>query len=176
MSENNKKMYIAGSYHPAVEIIPDVLATWGAGDEGWLGSTSQLVDYELGYTANHCPYQLIQWKALEIGGDKWPVVDCRDMIDGPGNPLWLYEKKIQAAYDKIQKHGRVMICCIAGISRSNSIALGTLIKLTGMDYIDAYGVIMDKVPYADMDQSHLNAIKKIFPPRIPFSDAKVKKR
>jgi hypothetical protein len=161
MIDGEGKMYIAGSYHPAVEIIPDVLATWGAGDEGW--------DYMLDR------YNLIQWKELEVGGEKWPVVDCRDIIDGPGNPLWMYQKKIQAAYDRIQWHGKVIICCLAGISRSNSIALGTLIKLKNMDYIEAYGEIKDKVPYADMDQAHLNAIKKLYPPRIPFSDAKVRK-
>ena len=154
-------MYIAGSYHPASEIIPDVLATWGAGDEGW--------DYMLDR------YNLIQWKELEVGGEKWPVVDCRDMIDGSGNPLWLYEKKIQAACDRINWHGKVIICCIAGISRSNSIAAGVLMKKYKMEYIDAIGEVRDKVPYADMDIAHLNALKKLFPPTIPFSDKKVKK-
>ena len=159
---SNEKMYIAGAYHPAVEIIPDVLATWGAGDEGWNYMKHQ--------------YDLIQQKELEVGGDKWPVVDCRDMIDGSGNPLWMYEKKISSAISKIEQHGKVIICCIAGISRSNSIALGVLIKKYKMDYIDAYGEIRDKVPFADIDQAHLNALKKLFPSRIPFSDAKVKKK
>lgn len=156
-----KRMYIAGAYHPAVEIIPDVLATWGASDEGW--------DYM------NDKYNLIQWKELEVGGAKWPVVDCRDMIDGYGNPLWLYKKKIQDACMKIEKHGKVIICCIAGVSRSNSIAMGVLMQYKGMEYIDAYGEIKDKVPYADMDQAHLNALKKLFPPTIPFSNAKVRK-
>lgn len=152
-------MYIAGAYHPAVEIIPDVLATWGAGGEGW--------DYM------NDRYNLIQWKELEAGGEKWPVVDCRDMIDGNGNPLSLYEKKIDDACMKIDKYGKVIICCTAGISRSNSIAAAVLMKKYKMDYIDAIGEIRDKVPYADMDQAHLNALKKLFPPRLPFSDAKV---
>jgi len=153
--ENKSKMYIAGSYHPAVEIIPDVLATWGAGDEGW--------DYM------EDRYTLIQEKRLEISGMKWPVVDCRDMIDGSGNPLWLYEKKINLATYKIKYYGRVMICCLAGISRSNSIAAGVLMKWKGMDYIDAIGEIQDKVPFADMDQAHLNALKKLFPSEFPFN-------
>lgn len=155
-------MYIAGSYHPVIEIIPDVLATWGAGDEGW--------DYM------EDRYTLIQWKELEVNGDKWPVTDCRDMIDGSGNPLWLYEKKINDSIYKIEKHGKVIICCLAGISRSNSIAAGVLMKWKGMDYIDAIGEVKDKVPYADMDQSHLNALKKLFPSKFPFNYGSPKKR
>lgn len=154
-------MYIAGAYHPAIEIIPNVLATWGAGDEGW--------------SYMHDRYNLIQWKQLEIGGEKWPVVDCRDMIDGSGNPLWMYKKKIQAACDKIELYGKVIVCCLAGISRSNSIAAGVLMKKYNMEYIDAIGEVRDKVPYADMDQAHLNALKKLFPPTLPFSNAKVRK-
>ncbi len=160
--ENKSKMYIAGSYHPASEIIPDVLATWGAGDEGW--------DYM------EDRYTLIQEKELEISGDKWPVVDCRDMEDGPGNPLWLYEKKIDAACHRIEQYGKVIICCLAGISRSNSIAAGVLMKWKGMDYIDAIGEVKDKVPYADMDQAHLNALKKLFPSVFPFNYGSPKKQ
>ena len=160
--ENKSKMYIAGSYHPASEIIPNVLATWGAGDEGW--------------SYMHNRYNLIQQKELEIGGEKWPVVDCRDMIDGSGNPLWMYEKKIQTACDKIDHHGKVIICCIAGISRSNSIAAGVLMKKYKMDYIDAIGEVKDKIPYADMDQAHLNALKKLYPSKFPFNYGSVKKK
>lgn len=159
MIENKPKMYIAGSYHPAVEIIPDVLATWGAGDEGW------------NYMENR--YNLIQWKELEIGGEKWAVVDCRDMIDGPGNPLSLYTEKIQRACDLIHSYGKVIICCTAGISRSNSIAAGVLMKKYKMDYIDAIGEVKDKVPFAEMEQAHLNALKKLYPSKFPYNYGKV---
>ena len=161
MIEGEGKMYIAGSYHPAVEIIEGVLATWGAGTEGW----DWMED-------THKP---IEWKELEISKEKWPVVDCRDMIDGSGNPLELYTQKIQHACDLIDSYGKVMICCIVGISRSNSIAAGVLMKYKKMDYIDAIGEVRDKVPYADMDQAHLNALKKLFPSEFPFNYGKVKK-
>jgi protein-tyrosine phosphatase len=160
--ENKSKMYIAGVYHPASEIIPDVLATWGAGDEGW--------DYM------EDRYTLIQEKELEVSGAKWPVVDCRDMEDGPGNPLWMYEKKIDAACYKIEQYGKVIVCCLAGVSRSNSIAAGVLMKKYKMDYIDAIGEVRDKIPYADMDQAHLNALKKLFPSEFPFNYGKVNKK
>lgn len=155
MIDGERKMYIAGSYHPACEIIEGQLATWGAGDQGW--------------SYMHNRYNLIQQKELEVGGEKWPVTDCRDMIDGSGNPLWLYEKKINDSIFKLETFGKVIICCIAGISRSNSIAMGVLIKWKGMDYIDAYGEIRDKVPYADIDNAHLNALKKLFPSKYQFT-------
>jgi hypothetical protein len=153
------KMYIAGSYYPAIEIVDGILATWGAGEEGWRWYTND-------------GYDLIQWKEVEIGKEKWPVVDCRDMIDGPGNPLWLYEKKIDAGVKKIEKFGKVLVCCLAGISRINSIASGILMKWKKMEYMDAIAEVQDKVPYAMMEQAHLNALKKLFPPSIPFSDVK----
>lgn len=155
MSE--QKMYVAGSYYSAAEIIPDVLATWGAG--------------EVGYDWRNGHYQLIEHEVV-VGGEKWPVVDCRDMYDGPGNPLWLYEKKIDAACYKLKHKGKVLICCLAGISRSNSIAAGVLMKWFKMDYMDAIAEVKDKVHYAMMEQAHLNALKKLFPPSIPFSDVK----
>lgn len=151
-------MYIAGSYYPAIEIIDGVLATWGAGGEGW------------NYMENH--YDFLQWKEVEVGKEKWPVIDCRDMNDGPGNPLWLYERKINDGVAKIEKHGKVLVCCLAGISRSNSIAAGILMKYKKMEYMDAIAEVQDKVPYAMMEQAHLNALKKLFPPSIPFSDVK----
>jgi len=153
------KLNLEGSYYPACEVIEGVLATWGAGAEG------------LGF--DELDFNPIREKVID--GVKWPVVDCRDMEDGPGNPLSLYEEKINEGITKLEKHGRLIVCCIAGISRSNSIAMGILIKKYGMDYIDAYGEIRDKVPYAEIEQAHLNALKKIFGSRIPFSDAKVRK-
>src|SRR5690349_2091923 len=114
-------------------------------------------------------------KVTDEDGNVWPLVDCRDMIDGSGNPLWLYEKKIDAAIHKIENEGKVIICCIAVISRSNSIAAGVLMKKYKMEYIDAIDNVRDKVKWAMMEQAHLNALKKLFPPTIPFSNKRVKK-
>ena len=76
----------------------------------------------------------------------WPVADVRDLYDDDSNSLEVYEKKIDLAL--MQKHGRVVICCVAGISRSNAIALGVLVKYGGMDFYDAWGLVKDRVPIA----------------------------
>jgi len=41
----------------------------------------------------------------------------RDLYDDESNSLEDYDKKIDLAWELIQKHGRVVICCVAGISR-----------------------------------------------------------
>lgn len=154
------KLNLEGSYYSACEIIEGTLATWGAGVEG------------MGFD------EFVEFKPIHekiIDGVKWPVVDCRDMEDGSGNPLSLYEEKINDGIDKLDKHGRLIVCCIAGISRSNSIAAGILIKKYKMDYIDAIGKVKEMVPYAEMEQAHLNALKKLFPSKFPYNYGKAKK-
>jgi protein-tyrosine phosphatase len=59
----------------------------------------------------------------ELKDDRWPVADVRDLYDYGSNSIEDYDKKIDLAWELIQKHGRVVICCVAGISRSNAIAL-----------------------------------------------------
>ena len=51
----------------------------------------------------------------------WPVADVRDLYDDDSNSIEDYEKKIDLAWELMQKYGRVVICCVAGISRSNAI-------------------------------------------------------
>ncbi len=151
-------------YFPPVEIIPKIIATWGAGDTGWDEARKE--------------YRFLkrQWN-----DESWPVVDCRnDMIDGSGNPIWLYRRKIQQAVSAIEKHGRVMICCLAGISRSNSIAAGVLMngfplsnsEFKPMDYIDAIGKVKEMNPNAMMDNAHLNALKELYPSKFEFGKNK----
>ncbi len=150
-------------YFPPVEIVPGILATWGAGDTGWDEDRKE--------------YRFLKrtWN-----GELWHVVDCRnDMIDGSGNPEWLYKRKISQAISAIEKYGKVMICCLAGISRSNSIAAGCLMNgwngwqsngnvQTPMDYIDAIGKVKDMNPSAMMDQAHLNNLKRIYPSKFEY--------
>lgn len=148
-------MVIENEYFLPAIIIPNELATWGAGDEGW--------------DNKRCCYRLL---AHNIDGEKWHTVDCRnDMEDGPGNPLWLYKRKISEGLALLDKYGKVLICCTAGISRSNSIAAGILMEKYKMDYYDALGTIKDKVKWAMIEQAHLNALKELYPPRIPLSES-----
>jgi protein-tyrosine phosphatase len=78
----------------------------------------------------------------------WPVADVL--------------KKIDLAWELMQKHGRVVICCVAGISRRYAIALGILVKYGGMDFYDAWELVKDRVPIANINPSHISKLKKLF--------------
>ena len=60
----------------------------------------------------------------------------------------------------MQKHGRVVICCVAGVSHSNAIALGVLVKYFGMDFYDAWELIKKRVPREYINPSHISKLKK----------------
>jgi hypothetical protein len=95
--------------------------------------------------------------------DSWPVLDARDdLCDNDSNSLEVYEKKIDLAWDLIQKYGRVVICRAAGISRSNAIALGVLVKYFHMDFHDAWELIENRVPICNIHPGHISQLKKLF--------------
>ena len=76
-------------------------------------------------------------------------------------------KKVDLAWELMQKHGRVVICCVAGISRSNAIALGVLVKYGGMDFYDAWTLVEDRVPIANINPSHISKLKRLFNVTLP---------
>ena len=98
---------------------------------------------------------------------KWPVADVRDLYDDDSNGLEDYEKKIDLAWELLQKNGRVVICCVAGISRSNAIALGVLVKYFDMDFYDAWELVRQRVPRANINPSHISKLKKLFGVTLP---------
>ena len=72
------------------------------------------------------------------------------------------KKRYYLAWDLIQKYGRVVICCAAGISRSNAIALGVLVKHFHMDSHDAWELIENRVPISNIHPGHISQLKKLF--------------
>lgn len=91
----------------------------------------------------------------------WPVVDCRMMEDGPGNPLAIYQYKIDEAIRKLDKYGKVLIGCHAGISRSNAIAAGVLMKKYKYEYQDALDLVHEKVKIDLIEPAHLSNLRKL---------------
>jgi len=96
-----------------------------------------------------------------VTDDSWFVVDVRDLYDDDSNPLEGYEKKIDLTWDLIQKHGKAVICCVAGISRSNAIALGVLVKYFKMDFDEAWDLIRKKVPDSNIRPGHISQLRKL---------------
>lgn len=122
-------------------ILEDRLATHALEDLGW---------------------DNIEKRYLLIGKiEGWSVLDCRVLEDGPGNPLLLYESLIDSGCMMIDRDGKVLVGCTAGISRSNAIAAGILMKM-GYEYYDALDLVHKKVKTDLIEQAHLNALKKLF--------------
>jgi predicted protein tyrosine phosphatase len=60
-----------------------------------------------------------------------------------------------------------LICCVAGISRSNAIALGILVKYFNMDFYEASELVKEKVPQANISPEHIEKLKKMFKVTLP---------
>ena len=99
--------------------------------------------------------------------DSWIVADVRDLYDDDSNSLEEYEKKIDLVWELMQQHNRVVICCVAGISRSNAIALGVLVKYFHMDFYEALELIREKVSRANISPGHIAQLKKLFKVTLP---------
>ena len=110
---------------------------------------------------------LHQTNKYENAIDSWQILDVRDLFDDDSNSLKDYKEKIDLAWDMIQKHGKVVVCCVAGISRSNAIALGVLVKYFNMDFYEAWKFVKSKVPIANIDPAHIEKLNQLFNVTLP---------
>ena len=101
---------------------------------------------------------------LQIKG--WYLIDIRDMADDGTNKLDVYRKRIDEAVELLELHCNVVIGCDAGISRSNSIALGVLVK-QGMDFYNAWELVRQKVPRCNIDPAHIRKLRLLFGVTLP---------
>jgi len=99
------------------------------------------------------------------GTDSW-IVDVRDMLD-ESQPAEKYTEKIDYAISCMKEHKKIVICCGSGQSRSPAIAIGVLMKKYNMDFYDAYNLIREKVPTAQIEPCHISKLKKLFNVGLP---------
>jgi protein-tyrosine phosphatase len=125
-------------------IIEDVLATKGIGE----------YNYDFVGEGIYQPNQNLP--------NSWKVANVRSLQDNGSNSLEDYQNHIDIAYNTIREHGKVAICCSYGISRSNAIALGVLVKYFDMKFNDAETLIKQKVEKADINPEHIKKLKKLF--------------
>lgn len=110
----------------------------------------------------------MSYNECEIGHHNgFRIVDVRPMMDDGTVKDKEYNLNISRVISYLQCDEKVVVCCSAGISRSNAIALGTLVKYFKMDFYDAWELIRKKVPIVDIDPSHIAALKRIFHVTIP---------
>jgi len=88
------------------------------------------------------------------------AVDVRDLIDGEGNDFEVFIGKVEEVENMINVNQKVCICCESGISRSNAVALAYLVR-SGMEFDDAYNLIMKKVLVVQIDMALLDLAKKM---------------
>ncbi len=96
-----------------------------------------------------------------LEGTEFVILDCRDMNDGY-NPLPIYDKKIRKGVELLDVYGKVVICCGAGISRSNAIAIGLLVEYFGLPFDLAEEIVKETVPIAQPEPHLLTGLKKYF--------------
>jgi protein-tyrosine phosphatase len=119
--------------------ILDNLATHGIGEPGFLAGYSE------------CKEGFI---------DDFRIVDVRTLVDGE-NSLFEYELNIVRVVSYLEMGEKVVICCRAGVSRSNAIALGVLVHYFKIDFGQALELITSKIPVCDILSSHVSALSKL---------------
>jgi predicted protein tyrosine phosphatase len=106
-------------------------------------------------------------EATDEDGNKWLIIDARILSDYKVNDIQDYLDLIDTCSLALKQNHRILVCCGAGISRSNAVALGVLVKHFKMNFYDAWELIKEKVPISNIDPSHIVALKKIFNVTLP---------
>jgi len=119
--------------------ILDNLATHGIGEPGLLAGYSECKE---GFIEN------------------FRIVDVRTLVDGE-NPLFEYELNIIRVVSYLELGEKAVICCRAGVSRSNAIALGVLAYYFKIDFKGALELITSKVPICNILLPHISALCKL---------------
>lgn len=125
-------------------IIPDKLSTAGMGEYHYLFLQ------EGSYQPNR------------ESAESWRVVSVRHLVDDDSNSIQDYERSIDKAIATINQYGKVVICCSYGISRSNAIAVGVLVKYFGMDFDDAIELVKKMVRKANIKNAHIQKLRELF--------------
>lgn len=122
------------------EIIPNRLATHGVGDVAY-----PALKKEDGFLEN----------------TDWRMADVRTLKDEP-QPVANYEHEIRYTRELMRYFPKVVICCGAGQSRSNAIAIAILMDIFEYDFYSAYNLVKEKVPICEIEPCHIDALKKIY--------------
>jgi nucleoside-diphosphate-sugar epimerase len=86
------------------------------------------------------------------------VLDVRDLVDKSGNDIQYVILKINDGVDLLRNGNRIIVCCDYGMSRSNSIAAGIIIKFYNLDFSSAVQILKDNVDESGIKVEMLNTI------------------
>jgi UDP-glucuronate decarboxylase len=89
---------------------------------------------------------MIRWITKDLGTGAYEkcrtvsevaLLDVRDLVDKAGNTVSEVKNKIEQAVVLLEKGRKVLICCDAGLSRSNAVAAGVMCVLTNSSFYQA---------------------------------------
>lgn len=89
------------------------------------------------------------------------VLDIRERMLDAKNPVSTYRKLTDECISLLEKHQKVVICCSAGVSRSNSIAIAVLVKYFGFGFEEACKLVRQSVPIANPLPVHLRQVMRL---------------
>lgn len=95
----------------------------------------------------------------EVKKNIYKIVDVRDMVDKQGNPKQLILEKINTAIQLIKEKNKVVVCCDYGLSRSNAIAVGVLVKYYGYNFEEAVKLIIQKTNRETIQLGMLESVR-----------------
>jgi len=86
------------------------------------------------------------------------IVDVRDLVDKAGNDVKYINSKIDEALNLLQQKKRIIVCCDYGMSRSNSIAIGVLVKWLDISFESAVEMAKKVVDESGIKIEMLNTV------------------
>jgi UDP-glucuronate decarboxylase len=86
------------------------------------------------------------------------IFDVRDLVDKSGNSLAYIGRKIDDGVEFLRKKKRIVVCCDYGMSRSNSIAVGIMMKFYDIDFSSAVNLLKQTVDEEDVKVEMLNTV------------------
>ena len=91
----------------------------------------------------------------------WIIVDVRDLIDGKGNDVEKVKMKIILISNLLSVGQKVVVRCIAGMSRSNTIACAAMVcMIPTHDWTYHWEKIQKKCPRAFANLEFTDTVKK----------------
>lgn len=89
----------------------------------------------------------------------YKVFDIRTRLMDAPTDLHIYRRLVIESNEILKVYGRIAVCCSAGVSRSNAIAIALLMKRSRMRFRDAFNIVKIKVPIANPLPCHLEQIQ-----------------
>jgi len=87
----------------------------------------------------------------------WFVVDCRPLIDGPGNASELVQYLLMSGLEQLSSGRKVCFACDYGHSRSNYMAALAISRIGSISIIEAISIVEDNHPESSLKTTLLQS-------------------